>query len=220
MDEIAGAVELAQRGGGVDPVAGAHLAGRERAVGGGVAAQQPRQRVGHVLEEDRRQSAGRRGAERVAVQAGVGGIDPALLAVDAHPRDTPLGREILQHRRGNQTVQYPGGDLLDRQVPDAAQHVEQPVAPGRLRHLRPALQIGLDGVQRAGIDQVAQLLLAEQLAQQVAIERERGRPALGVGRVALVHVGGDVVEQQARGERRRGRPSPPPRASPRGGAAG
>ena len=59
--------------------------------------------------------------------------------------------------------------------------------------------------ERTGIDQLAQLLLAEQLAQQVAIERQRGRAALGVGRVALVHVGGDVVEQQRGGERRGGR---------------
>ncbi len=58
--------------------------------------------------------------------------------------------------------------------------------------------------ERAGVDQLAQLLLAEQLAQQVAVERERGGAALGVGRVALVHVGGDVVEQQRGGERRGG----------------
>ena len=32
------------------------------------------------------------------------------------------------------------------------------------------LQIGLDRGQRTGVDQVAQLLLAEQLAQQVAVE--------------------------------------------------
>ena len=59
-------------------------------------------------------------------------------------------------------------------------------------------------LERAGVDQLAQLLLAEQLAQQVAVERQRGGAALGVGRVALVHVGGDVVEQQRGGKRRGG----------------
>ena len=38
--------------------------------------------------------------------------------------------------------------------------------------------------------------------QQVAVERQRRRAPLGVGRVALVHVGGHVVEQERRGERR------------------
>ena len=64
----------------------------------------------------------------------------------------------------------------------------------------------LEGVleldQRHRVDQLAQLLLAQQLAQQVAIERQGGGAALGVRRIALVHVGGDVVEQQRGGERR------------------
>ena len=81
----------------------------------------------------------------------------------------------------------------------------QPVAAGRAGDLRAMLQVVLDARERAGVDQLAQLLLAEQLAQQVAVERQRRRAALGVGRVALVHVGGDVVEQQRGGERRGGR---------------
>ena len=86
------------------------------------------------------------------------------------------------------------------EVADAAQHVVQPVAAGRARELGAALQVVLDALERARVDQLAQLLLAEQLAQQVAVQRQRGRAALGAGRVALVHVGGDVVEQQ-RGRR-------------------
>jgi hypothetical protein len=75
----------------------------------------------------------------------------------------------------------------------------------RARALGEPLQVGLDLLQRARVDQLAQLLLAEQLAQQLAVQRERGRAALGVGRVALVHVGRDVVEEQRGGERRGGR---------------
>ena len=69
--------------------------------------------------------------------------------------------------------------------------------------IRQELQIRLHLGEGAGVDQVAQLLLPEQLAQQLAIQRQRRRPALGVGRVALVHVRRDVVEQQ-RGRVRRG----------------
>ena len=53
--------------------------------------------------------------------------------------------------------------------------------------------------------QLAQLLLAEQLAQQVAVERERLRTPLRRRRVVLVHVRRDVVEQERRRERRRRR---------------
>jgi hypothetical protein len=66
------------------------------------------------------------------------------------------------------------------------------------------LQVFFDAQQGAGVDQLAQLLLAEQLAQQVAVEREGGGAALGARRVPLVHVGGDVVEEQRGGEGRGG----------------
>jgi hypothetical protein len=88
--------------------------------------------------------------------------------------------------------------------PDAAQDVAQRVAGLGPRAVRAVLQVGLDLIERVGVDEVAQLLLAEQLAQQVAVERQRRGAPLGVGRVALVHVRRDVVEQQRGGERRRG----------------
>src|SRR6185295_15466815 len=62
----------------------------------------------------------------------------------------------------------------------------------------------LDLGERTGVEQVAQLLLAEQLAQEVAVERERLGTPFGRRRVVLVHVGRDVVEQE-RGGHRRGR---------------
>ena len=69
--------------------------------------------------------------------------------------------------------------------------------------LEAQLQVG----QRLRVQELAQLLLAEQLAQQVAVQRQRAGPAFGQWRIAVVHVGRDVVEQQAAGERRRTRPS-------------
>ena len=73
---------------------------------------------------------------------------------------------------------------------------------GSLRE-RPQRRLHLG--ERAGVDQLAQLLLAEQLAQQVAVERERLRTPLRRRRVVLVHVGRDVVEEERRRERRRRR---------------
>ena len=114
--------------------------------------------------------------------------------------------ELLEPRRGVGAGRDAQRSLVEREVADAAQHVVQRVDATRARvRSDDALQVGLDLLQRARVDQLAQLLLAEQLAQQVAVERQRGRAALGVRRVALVHVGRDVVEQQRGGERRRGR---------------
>ena len=77
------------------------------------------------------------------------------------------------------------------------------VGVARAPALREALQLQLQLVERGRVQQLAQLLLAEQLAQQVAVERERGGASLGERRVALVHVDGDPPEQQRLRERRR-----------------
>ena len=66
------------------------------------------------------------------------------------------------------------------------------------------LQRALDLLQRLGLISSRSSSAPEQLREQVAVERQRRRAALGVRRVALVHVGGDVVEQQRGGERRGG----------------
>ena len=76
--------------------------------------------------------------------------------------------------------------------------VEGRCAPLIGQRLEAQLEIG----QRVRVEQLAELLLAEQLAQQVAIERQRAGAALGDRGVAVVHVGRDVVEQQAARERR------------------
>ena len=120
------------------------------------------------------------------------------------PRGAP-SRRRPSSRVGVDALEHALARLLGRQVAEAAQHVVQGVAFGRARVLGPVLEVRLDLLRARRVDQLAQLLLAEQLAQQVAVERQRGRPALGVGRVALVHVGRDVVEEQRRRERRRGR---------------
>ena len=68
-----------------------------------------------------------------------------------------------------------------------------------------ALQVELDIGEHTGVEQLAQLLRPEQLAQQVTVERQRRRSALGERRIALVHVRRDPVEQEARRHRTRRR---------------
>jgi hypothetical protein len=64
---------------------------------------------------------------------------------------------------------------------------------------------GLDLLDGTEIEELAQLLHAHELAEEVAIERERLRAPLLARRVVLVHVGRDVVEEERGRERRRRR---------------
>ena len=64
------------------------------------------------------------------------------------------------------------------------------------------LQLELEVGHRLRVEQLAQLLGPEQLAQQLAVQRQRLGAALGQRRVALVHERADVVEQQRARERR------------------
>ncbi len=65
------------------------------------------------------------------------------------------------------------------------------------------LQLPLDFGERVGVEQLAQLRFAEQLAQLRLIDGQRLRAAFGERRIAVVDVVGDVAEQQRRRERRR-----------------
>ena len=68
----------------------------------------------------------------------------------------------------------------------------------RLSAFGQALQFELDLREGVCVQQFAEFVLAEQVAQQVPVECERLRAPLSQRRVALVHVRGDVVEEQRR----------------------
>ncbi len=171
-------------------------------MGARVPAREPGERLLHLLQEGIRQAAGRHGAERVPIQAGVLGRDPALLAPDPHPDGAALLLQLAEHAPGGHGLEAASLRFVLGQVTHRAQHVVEPVRVRGAGAVAEPLQVRLDLVQRRRVDQVAELLLAEQLPEQVAIEGQRGRAALGVGRVTLVHVGGHVVEEERRGERR------------------
>jgi len=63
------------------------------------------------------------------------------------------------------------------------------------------LQLGLHLREGLGVDQLAQLRRAEQLAQELPVDGERLRPPFGEGRVLLVHVRHDVGEDERPRER-------------------
>ncbi len=146
------------------------------------------QRVGPALEEGLGQPAGRHHAERVAVAARVLGGEQPRLACEPDLERPSLGDE---HRRERLVV------LAGAKVAATAQHVVQLVGVARA-----AAELRLHVGERIRVDQLAQLLLPQQLPQQIAVERKCLRAPLGRRRVVLVHVRRDVVEEERRGERR------------------
>ena len=176
---------------GLEGVAQGDVTRGERPVGARIAQEDALQRVVDGLEERLREAAGGHHAEGVAVEPRVLGRDHRVAGADHRPE-----RAALAH----QGLREPGVELALAQVTDAPQEIVQLVGVPRLRAQR-----RLDLRERARVEQVAELLLAEQLAQQLAVERERLRATLRRGRVVLVHVGGDVVEEERCGHRRGGR---------------
>ena len=130
---------------------------RERPPALGEAGDEALERVRPAFEERLGQPAGRHGAKRIAVPAGVLGGDEALLARDPQRDRTAL----VEQRRGERGI-----ELAGPQVSTQPQDVVQLVRVARL-----AAELRLDLLERAGIDQLAQLLLAEQLLEQVTVER-------------------------------------------------
>ena len=89
------------------------------------------------------------------------------------------------------------------EIPERAEEVVQVVGRPGAAAVAQALELELHLVQRAGIEQLSQLLGAQQLAEQVTVERQGRRPPLRERGVALVHVDADPSEQQRLGEGRR-----------------
>ena len=123
------------------------------------------------------------------------------LTRDAHPHRAAVVEQESSARRG--IAVGARGHLVVGERAERAQQVVHAVGAAGAASVGEALQLERDLVDRARVEQVAELLGAEQLAQQVAIERERGGPALGERRIALVHVDRDPAEQQRLRERRR-----------------
>ena len=90
-----------------------------------------------------------------------------------------------------------------RQVAEAQQQIVNGIGRPRVKALRQMLQLLLERVEHRFVEQIAQLGVADQIAQLRLIDRERLRAPFGQRRVAVVDVVGDVAEQQRRRERRR-----------------
>ena len=181
------------------------LDAEERAVRAGPAREKAAERVVRRAEEGDRDTLRRRGARCVPVAAGVLDRDPARLAADPHDdRASRRAQRLQPLARGRRPATRPGCDLVLGQVPEPPEQVRDLVDGAGLPFVEERLEAQLGLVERRGVQERTELLLAQQLAEQVAVEGERLGAALGERSVALVHVGGHVVEQEGRRHRRRG----------------
>ena len=150
-------------------------------------AQQRTERAFDGLEERGRNAARRDDPEGVPVRTGILGRDQHLAIAEPDEQRPPLAQERLGEA---------GVHLVLGQVPCPAEQVVELVGIARGRAER-----GLDLLDGARVEQLPELLDPHELAQQVAVERERLRAPLGRWRVVLVHVGRHVLEEKRRGER-------------------
>ncbi len=176
----------------------------ERPVRAGPAGEQPVERPDDRPEERLRHAGRRARADPVAVARDVLHRDPALLAADPRTHGAAGRRELGQvDRRLDATADGPRTGLVRREVAEAAQQVVDLVRVRRVALVGERLEAELEVREGVRVEQLAQLLLAQQLAEEVAVQRQRLCAALRERGVAVVHVRRHVVEQQAPGERGR-----------------
>lgn len=171
----------------------------ERAVGARVAGEEVAERVLHRLGEGLRDADGECCAQRVAQAARVFDRRPVVGSADTDP-DGAAGRRQLLGPVGF------GAPLGQFGIGEGAEHAQE--VGDALDVLHPAvlgqpLELPLQFREHLGVEQFAQLRLAEQLRQQPRVQREGGGAALGERGVALVEELGDVAEQERAGERGR-----------------
>ena len=158
---------------------------------------------GRRLREDAGDAERERRAERVPVAARVLDRDVPVLPPDPQADRAPIEFEIVEPP-GRIRVR-PRRHLLGAQVSEPPEQVVHVVGVASAAALGLVLQLELELGERDRVDQLAQVLRAEELAQELPIERERGGTPLGHRCVRLVHVDRDPAEQQGLRERRRPR---------------
>ena len=166
-------------------------------------------RVGDRDEERLGQPDRQGGPERVAQPGGVLDRGEARLPADTDLDRAPLADQPL--RRGGRVLGHDAapGDLGDRERAQDAEQVGDVLGVAGAPLGDETLQLLLRGPDGLGVEQVAQrraVAATQQLGEQLRVQRQRGGPALGQWRVALVEELRDVAEQQRarHGRRRRG----------------
>ncbi len=147
-----------------EPVSQRELRGGERRVRARVAQRQIAQRIADRLQQRLGNADRHRHAQRVAKARGVLDGDQARIAGDANCQH-PASGDQLRRPCGDVRGQRPLADLRLREIAQRQQHVVHAVGALHVVLRIEALELPLDRVHRVGVEQLAQLRVAEQLAQ-------------------------------------------------------
>ena len=188
---------------GTDAEAARELDHAERTVRPREAPRERDERAQLAAQERVREAWGNDDAERVAVLARVLGRDPARLARDRHGDRAAVALQLEQPFVHSEARRRSRDQLVAGQIAEPDEEIVCRIdVAGRAIGLE-VLQLQLELRERVGVEQLAQLDLAEELAELRGIDGERLRASLRERRVALVDEVADVLEEQRRREGRR-----------------
>ena len=88
------------------------------------------------------------------------------------------------------------GNFFEREIAESQQQVVHAVRRSGAVVGREPLQLSLDVVDGVGVEQLAKLGVAQELAELRLVDRQRLRAAFGQRRIAVVEEAGDVAEEQ------------------------
>jgi hypothetical protein len=204
------ASELVRRRARADPESRRAALGGERHVRPREPQHEIAERIGDRFQQRGRKTGRRHAPEGVAEPRDIFRHHEARLPRHGERRD-PLGAEQLRQPGLDRRRVGSSADLLGRQIADATQEIVERFR-GVDRRAVQALQLALEGLHGFRIDQLAEFGLAEQIAQQRMIDRQRLRATLGEGRVAVVQ---EAPPSTRRGSMRRTATAAPYRPSRR-----
>ena len=172
-----------------------HLFDRERPVRAGVARHEIVERLRDRIGERGGQAGWQRDAERVAQAGGIFG-GRVVGARGDHP---PLPDQLVQPQL--RIFRRAGAQLVEVEWAEIGEQVAEVVGVAGMPSRYQPLELELQLAEHFRIEQLPELFGTEQIAQQVAVERERSGAPLRERRIAFVHVHRDPAEQQRLRER-------------------
>ena len=186
---------------GAEAVPHGEVRRREGRVRARVPEREVAERIANRLEQRLGDADRQRNAEGVAEARRIFDGDEARIAGDADRQDTARGGE-RPHARGDVHGDRSLADFVFREIPERQEHVVDAVGALHVVLRIQPLKLPLDRVHRLRVEQLAELGVAEQVAQLRLVDRERLRAAFGERRVAVVDEARHVAEEQRRGEGR------------------
>ena len=186
---------------GIEAEAGGNLLQRERAVGARIASREFQHRSCYRCEKRCWNAGWKRNSEGVAIAGCVFDGDEALLVRDFDLQQPPRSEQARE------MVEQIGrcdasGEFFAREIAEAQEQIVDSVGGAGASGLGERLQLLLDLGDGVGVEQFAQVGVAEQIAELLLIDGERLGAAFGERGIAVVDVIGNVAEEQRRGEGR------------------